>query len=269
MGGHARAPPQAARSAALDAQRWRTLAEVLRLAAGARALGAAAATRALAAAAGALDAAGQEALVPLLGCLRELVAGAARAPGGLPAALGALGLPARSGARDGELLAALLAPLLRAAWAAVADSWGAVTACGLTTAFLELAFPPELFELADAAGRRAPRPPPPCTCLPARPSATTTDDECCMAQGRAARAGRPAAVGGRAAAGRRRALAHDGRADRAAPLRALAALPAGRAGLRRRLAAPAAPQPRRPWQRRAPAGPAGGARPAPAPAPAP
>jgi len=80
MGGHARAPPQAARSAALDAQRWRTLAEVLRLAAGARALGAAAATRALAAAAGALDAAGQEALVPLLGCLRELVAGAACRP---------------------------------------------------------------------------------------------------------------------------------------------------------------------------------------------
>jgi len=134
---------------------------VLRLAAGARALGAAAAAAALAAVAGALDAAGQEALVPLLACLRELVAGAARAPGRLPAALGALGLAAQPGAPDGELLADLLAPLLRAAWAAVADCRGAAASCGLTTAFLELAFPPELFELADAGGRRAPRPPPP------------------------------------------------------------------------------------------------------------
>lgn len=145
--------------AALDTQRWHTLSGVLRLAAvrvQGSGLGPDAHARVFAAAHRALATVNQEAFVPLLACLRLLVADAVRSPSLLLAALRALGLPAREEAPPGERLAALMAELGRACWAAFSDCRGSNAAVALTNAFLETALAPELFECADPETRCPP-----------------------------------------------------------------------------------------------------------------
>ena len=142
--------------AALDTQRWHTLAAVLRLAAvhaQGPAVGADAHARVFGAAYSALDTVNQEAFVPLLACLGRLVADAVRSPSLLLAALRVLGLPAREEAPPGELLAVLMGELGRACWAAFSDCRGSNAAVALTNAFLETALAPELFECADPETR--------------------------------------------------------------------------------------------------------------------
>ena len=145
--------------AALNTQRWHTLSAVLRLAATraqGSALGADAHARVFAAAHRALATVNQEAFVPLLACLRLLVADVVRSPSLLLAALRVLGLPAREEAPPGERLAALMAELGRACWAAFSDCRGSNAAVALTNAFLETALAPELFECADPETRCLP-----------------------------------------------------------------------------------------------------------------
>lgn len=241
--------------AALDTQRWHTLSAVLRLAAGhaqGAALGADAHARVFAAAHRALATVNQEAFVPLLACLRLLVADVVRSPSLLLAALRVLGSPAREEAPPGELLAVLTAELGRACWAAFSDCRGSNAAVALTNAFLETALAPELFECADPETRCLPL-----WCLRRVQAVPQSQTQSCARpvlaryvihlqrwghQGCAARRGGTPAVGRGAAAEPGGALGNRDGADGAAPQRAVAALPAGRAGLPGHLAAPPALQ---------------------------
>lgn len=132
-------------SSALDTHRWRALDAVVRLSG--YALGAEAHARAFAAAYSALSTANQEAMVPLLACLRLLLAHAVRSSC-LPSTLLALGKSPREGAPRGEMLAALAGMLGRACWAALMDCRGGTAAAALTAAFLDTALAPELFDCA-------------------------------------------------------------------------------------------------------------------------
>ena len=145
-----------ASSAALDTQRWCTLAALVRLPSDA--LGAEAHERALAAAYSALSTANQEAMVPLLACLRALQAAAVRQPERLESALRALGAPPREGTPRSDMLAALAGALGRACWAALVDCRGGTAAAALAAAFLDTALAPELFACASDA-RCAPEAP--------------------------------------------------------------------------------------------------------------
>ena len=111
------------------------------------ALGAETHARAFTAAYSALSTANQEAMVPLLACLRLLLAHAVRSSC-LPGTLRALGKPPREGAPRGDMLAALAGMLCRACWAALMDCRGGTAAAALTAAFLDTALAPELFDCA-------------------------------------------------------------------------------------------------------------------------
>ena len=130
-------------SSALDTHRWRALDAVVRLSG--YALGAEAHARAFAAAYSALSTANQEAMVPLLACLRLLLAHAVRSSC-LPGTLRALGKLPREGAPRSDMLAALAGMLCRACWAALMDCRGGTAAAALTAAFLDTALAPELFD---------------------------------------------------------------------------------------------------------------------------
>lgn len=118
------------------------------------ALGDEAYARAFSAAYSALSTANQEAMVPLLACLRVLLAHAVHHPERLLSTLHALDLGCE-GAQRGEMLVALAGALGRACWAALMDCRGGTAAAATTAAFLETALAPELFTCANAETRCA------------------------------------------------------------------------------------------------------------------